>query len=78
MKIRPFGVEEWMNRWETLAANNIAETCVDSLTLYELLDFSGRKRKSIFCRSNSYDHRYLRIFMSIVGAIVETFRPVHL
>ncbi|MDO9509606.1 MAG: aminotransferase class I/II-fold pyridoxal phosphate-dependent enzyme [Thermovirgaceae bacterium] len=45
MKIRPFGVEEWMNRWETLAANNIAETCVDSLTLYELLDFSGRKEE---------------------------------
>ena len=42
MKIRPFGVEEWMNRWETLAVNNIAETCVDSLTLYELLEMSGR------------------------------------
>lgn len=42
MKIRPFGVEEWMNRWETLAVNNIAETCVDSLTLYELLQMSGR------------------------------------
>lgn len=41
MKIRPFGVEEWMNRWETLAVNNIAETCVDSLTLYELLEISG-------------------------------------
>ncbi len=42
MKIKPFGVEEWMNRWETLAVNNIAETCVDSLTLFELLEMSGR------------------------------------
>ena len=45
MKIRPFGVEEWMNRWEKLATNNIAETCVDSLTLYELMEFSGRKEE---------------------------------
>ncbi|KUK85798.1 MAG: Aminotransferase class I and II, partial [Synergistales bacterium 58_81] len=34
-----------MNRWETLAVNNIAETCVDSLVLYELLEMSGRKEE---------------------------------
>ena len=45
MKIEPFGVEQWMNRWETLAVNNIAETCVDSLLLYELLEMSGRKEE---------------------------------
>ncbi|HPA59354.1 MAG TPA: aminotransferase class I/II-fold pyridoxal phosphate-dependent enzyme [Synergistales bacterium] len=45
MKIEPFGVEQWMNRWETLAVNNIAETCVDSLVLYELLEMSGRKEE---------------------------------
>ena len=45
MKIETFGVEQWMNRWETLAVNNIAETCVDSLVLYELLEMSGRKEE---------------------------------
>lgn len=45
MDIRPFGVEEWMNTWETEAVHNIAETCVDSLTLGELLDMSGRREE---------------------------------
>ena len=36
-----------MGRWETLAVNNIAETCVDSLVLYDLLEMSaGRKISS--------------------------------
>ncbi len=43
MKIRPFGVEEWMNTYENDAVANIAETCVDSLTVEALLDLSGRK-----------------------------------
>lgn len=37
MRIRPFAVETWMNRYETDAVYNIAETCVDSLTLGELV-----------------------------------------
>ena len=43
MKIELFGVEDWMNRYETTAVYNLAETCVDSLTLRELLalDQSG-------------------------------------
>lgn len=45
MDIRPFGVEEWMNTWETEAVYNIAETCVNSLTLGELLDMSGRREE---------------------------------
>ena len=42
MKIRPFDVEIWMNRYETQCACNLAETCVDSLTLAELLNLTGR------------------------------------
>ena len=38
MKIRPFLVEEWMNRYETGARYNIAETCVDSVSLDELIE----------------------------------------
>lgn len=45
MKIRPFGVEEWMNTYENDAVANIAETCVDSLTVEALLDLSGRKEQ---------------------------------
>ena len=41
MHIEPFFVEQWMNAHETTATWNIAETCVHSLTLDELLKLSG-------------------------------------
>ncbi len=42
MKIREFGVEIWMNAHENDARYNLAETCVDSLTLAELLAICGQ------------------------------------
>ncbi|SFE55211.1 Aspartate/methionine/tyrosine aminotransferase [Sulfitobacter brevis] len=42
MKIEPFGVEIWMNEYETKCALNLAETCVESLTIAELLTLTGR------------------------------------
>lgn len=42
MHIEPFGVEQWMNAHENNCAYNLAETCVTSLTLAELLDLSGQ------------------------------------
>lgn len=41
MRIRPFGVEQWMNEYETRCEFNLAETCVDSITIAELLKLSG-------------------------------------
>jgi aspartate/methionine/tyrosine aminotransferase len=41
MKIVPFGVEQWMNAWETKCEFNLAETCVASLTLAELMQIAG-------------------------------------
>lgn len=43
MKIRDFGVEIWMNRYENHCELNLAETCVESLTVEELLDMAGKK-----------------------------------
>ncbi|WP_106206530.1 aminotransferase [Aliiruegeria haliotis] len=42
MHIEPFGVEIWMNEWETRCTWNLAETCVESLTIRELLTLAGR------------------------------------
>lgn len=42
MKIRDFGVEIWMNRYENHCEWNLAETCVESLTVAELLDMAGK------------------------------------
>ncbi len=41
MYIEPFGVEMWMNRYENACRFNLAETCVASLTLDELLQMAG-------------------------------------
>lgn len=41
MKIRDFGVEIWMNKYETQCELNLAETCVESLTVAQLLDMAG-------------------------------------
>ena len=43
MKIKPFGVEIWMNQYETQCAYNLAETCVESLTVAQLLDLAGKR-----------------------------------
>ncbi|MEC7992830.1 MAG: aminotransferase [Pseudomonadota bacterium] len=42
MFIEPFKVEIWMNEWETRCSYNLAETCVASITIEELLALSGR------------------------------------
>ena len=41
MRIRDFGVEIWMNRWEDHCRYNLAETCVDSVTVEQLLALAG-------------------------------------
>lgn len=42
MHIESFGVEMWMNEWETKCEWNLAETCVESLTIAELLALVGK------------------------------------
>ncbi len=48
MKIKPFKVEQWMNEYEMDAVYNIAETCVDSISLNELLEMAGLDRNTFF------------------------------
>ncbi len=53
MKIKPFKVEEWMNEYEVGAKYNIAETCVDSVSLDELFSIVGEDKEealSKFCK----------------------------
>ena len=52
MKIKPFAVEEWMNAYEDGARYNIAETCVDSVSLDELFSLAGEDKQAFlecFC-----------------------------
>lgn len=41
MHIAPFGVEIWMNEFEHDCELNLAETCVESLTVAQLLELAG-------------------------------------
>ena len=41
MKIKTFKVERWMNDYEDDAIYNLGETCIDSLTIKELLEAGG-------------------------------------
>ena len=50
MKIRPFAVEEWMNAYETGARWNIAETCVDSISVDELFRLCGEDSTAFWKR----------------------------
>ncbi len=43
MRIREFGVERWLYLYENDCALNLAETCVESLTLGELLKIAGKE-----------------------------------
>lgn len=56
MKIKPFKVEEWMNAYETGARYNIAETCVDSVSLEELFALTGESKEAFW---NAFSSRRL-------------------
>lgn len=52
MYIKPFAVEEWMNEYEIGAKYNIAETCVDSVSVNQLFALTGEDQNAFlqdFC-----------------------------
>lgn len=46
MNIKPFKVEEWMNEYENGAVYNLAETCVDSISLDQLFELTGTDKET--------------------------------
>ena len=47
MNIEPFGVEMWMNEYESKCEYNLAETCVYSLSVSELLETCGQSSEKL-------------------------------
>lgn len=47
MKIDKFKVEEWFNLYENKAVYDLADTCVESLSIDELLDIVGDRKQHI-------------------------------
>lgn len=54
MKIDNFKVEDWFNQYEHLAKYDLADTCVDSLSVNELLSLTGGKFDNILDRKLNY------------------------
>lgn len=83
MYIKPFAVEEWMNAWETGAQYNIAETCVDSVSVDELFALTGENKNAFlsdFCaRRLTYgDIEGAPTFKEGVSKLYRTIRPEHI
>ncbi|GEM_PF-11498 len=62
MKIRTFKVEQWMNDYENDAIYNLGETCIDSMTLGELIELSDQNPDkylvSLKDKRMTYSHIY--------------------
>ncbi len=62
MQIKPFLVEEWMNEYEEGARFNIAETCVDSVSIDELFELCGEDKDAFFRELSARRLTYGSIF----------------
>lgn len=80
MYIKPFAVEEWMNEYEDNARYNIAETCVDSVSVDELFALTGEDKeaflKEICARRLTYGHIFgAPEFKKGVASLYRTISP---
>ena len=83
MNIKPFKVEQWMNDYEVGAKYNIAETCVDSISLNELFALTGEEKQLFledFCtRRLTYgDIEGTPSFRQGVCGLYKTLSPEHI
>ena len=63
MRIDNFKVEEWFNKYEHKAVYDLADTCVESLSINELLSLTGGNIEEVFSRKLNYGdiHGSLRL-----------------
>lgn len=80
MKIKTFKVERWMNEYEDDAVYNLAETCIDSMTVEELLTVCGEDPASYLAGLSDIRLSYSHIFGSPeflqgVAGLYQDLRP---
>ena len=78
MKIKTFKVEQWMNQYENDAIYNLAETCIDSLTLRELLNLAGKNFEEYMASLGDIRMTYSHIYGSpnLLKGIASLFQDV--
>ena len=83
MDIKTFKVERWMNEYEDDCTYNLAETCIDSLTVRELIEMAGLDTAEFMNELADTRMTYGHIFGSpellegIAGLYGELVRPEH-
>ncbi|THX79660.1 PLP-dependent transferase [Aureobasidium pullulans] len=60
VQIKPFAVEQWMDKYETTAKYNIAETCAASVSINELRELSEDKNADIIDLSTVMNYGDIR------------------
>ncbi|GAE01585.1 transaminase [Clostridium botulinum B str. Osaka05] len=78
MRIKTFKVEQWMNQYENDAIYNLAETCIDSLTLRELLNLAGKNFEEYMASLGDIRMTYSHIYGSpnLLKGIASLFQDV--
>lgn len=80
MNIERFGVEEWMDKYESDAKYNITDTCARPMTLKELFALAGEDREDfvevLFEKEQSYGSIYgLASLKEEIAGLYETITP---
>ncbi len=82
MKIKTFKVEQWMNEYEDDAIYNLGETCIDSMTLGELIELSGQDPDKYLAQLKNKRMTYSHIygspeFLNGVASLYKDLSPKH-
>nr|WP_315023427.1 aminotransferase [uncultured Aminipila sp.] len=79
MKIKTFKVEQWMNDYENDAVYNLGETCIDSMTLKELLELSGRNPEEFLASlaDKRMTYGYIEGSPELLAGIAGLYKEVH-
>lgn len=83
MNIKTFKVERWMNEYEEKCTYNLAETCIDSITIKELLEMCGEDVTEYMVELADTRLTYGHIFGSPellqgIAGLYKTIEPKHI
>lgn len=53
VKIAPFGVEAWLNKWEKSATYDISQSTIASMSMHELLNLDGHNGQEFYAMLES-------------------------
>lgn len=58
VKIAPFGVESWLNKWEKSATYDISQSTIASMSMHELLNLDGHNGQEFYAMLDKQKMNY--------------------